>query len=508
MLNYSKWDNIDVSDSEDESDAQKNDSRASKCSNPKISNTLSSERTQPTIYSEDLNCHLRVQINGDGTATLIPINEKEHLKPKAVVNAEKVLDEIKERKLKSASLATQLKFLPKIQAAVAETRHVCLGTHIRTLFYISSFYSATLPFEGFDWDKWIEESVCSLPKVTKELITEQTQAWNSEPAIQNLFECAITGLAQMTHDHVGFSLLNGDMDTEERLQQLEGMIDRYLANSWDHIIYLPHFPTILKGQYKHCKALISLTRGDIDDAFQQIREVEDSRALFYPPTQYDILMRETMTAYVQVTCDFWKMGMKVYLHHPRLKEVLEFAIPRVKETMENFGIVGNTMGCLLAKLYHRLGKQNLAAKNLEIGLRRYLEIIPHNNPRIQEIYGIGACIYREANQPKKEFTYLKRAWGINNSLGKNGSVCNCQRSWMEERLRDLSSSKKLKAKKFKYLVRCSNPICDRKEKRPREFQRCERCKVVFYCSRKCQKKDWKSGHKRNCASCQVCETKI
>lgn len=83
-----------------------------------------------------------------------------HFKPKAVVNAENVLNEIKARELKSASFPTQLAFLPKIEAAVAETRHVCLGTHIRTLFYISSFYS-TLTTEDFDWDKWIEESVCS-----------------------------------------------------------------------------------------------------------------------------------------------------------------------------------------------------------------------------------------------------------------------------------------------------------------------------------------------------------
>jgi len=446
-------------------------------------------------------------MNGDGTATLIPINEKEHLKPKAVINAENVLNEIKERELKSASFPTQLNFLPKIETAVAETRHVCLGTHIRTLFYISSFYY-TLTTEDFDWDQWIEESVCSLPKVTKELIREQTKAWNSEHAIQNLFENAITGLAQITQDHVGFSLLSGDMDTEERLQQLEGMIDRYLANSWEHIKFIPQFPPILKGQYKHCMALISLTRGDIDDAFHKIREVEDSRALFHPPAQYDILMRETMTAYVQVTCDFWKLGMRVYLNHPRLNEVLQFAIPRVKETMENLGVVGHTMGILLAKLYHRLGKPNLAVKNLEIGLRRNLEIIPHNNPRIYAIYNLGARIYKEANLPKKEFTHLKRAWDIINSAGKDRTVCNCQRSFIQERLRVLSASKKLKAKKFKFLVRCSNPLCERKEKRPREFQRCERCKVVFYCSRKCQKKDWKRAHKRHCKSCEVCETKI
>jgi len=50
-------------------------------------------------------------------------------------------------------------------------------------------------------------------------------------------------------------------------------------------------------------------------------------------------------------------------------------------------------------------------------------------------------------------------------------------------------------KKFRALVKCAN--CKVLEKSEKEFQKCSRCRFVFYCSKACQRKDWQN-HKEIC----------
>eukprot|EP00803_Ostreobium_quekettii_P002884 evm.model.scf_1032EXC.3 EVM.evm.TU.scf_1032EXC.3 scf_1032EXC:29386-37212(-) len=46
---------------------------------------------------------------------------------------------------------------------------------------------------------------------------------------------------------------------------------------------------------------------------------------------------------------------------------------------------------------------------------------------------------------------------------------------------------------------CDNAACDREETMPREFMFCRGCKCAAYCSRECQKADWRR-HKAECGS--------
>jgi hypothetical protein len=45
---------------------------------------------------------------------------------------------------------------------------------------------------------------------------------------------------------------------------------------------------------------------------------------------------------------------------------------------------------------------------------------------------------------------------------------------------------------------CANLPCNKWETKPKEFQSCSHCIAVAYCSRDCQKKDWKAQHKSAC----------
>merc|ERR1712098_229007 len=49
--------------------------------------------------------------------------------------------------------------------------------------------------------------------------------------------------------------------------------------------------------------------------------------------------------------------------------------------------------------------------------------------------------------------------------------------------------------KARALVRCTN--CGVLEKSEKEFQKCSRCRFVFYCSKACQRNDWQN-HKQIC----------
>jgi hypothetical protein len=54
---------------------------------------------------------------------------------------------------------------------------------------------------------------------------------------------------------------------------------------------------------------------------------------------------------------------------------------------------------------------------------------------------------------------------------------------------------------------CSNPSCHSWETEPKEFKTCSKCKLVAYCSRDCQKKDWKAQHKAVCVTLDILSTR-
>jgi hypothetical protein len=61
-----------------------------------------------------------------------------------------------------------------------------------------------------------------------------------------------------------------------------------------------------------------------------------------------------------------------------------------------------------------------------------------------------------------------------------------------------SRKKKHSAKRIRTKTICTWHKCKKIESKPGEFKSCARCRLKYYCSRKCQVKDWKNGHKEKC----------
>jgi hypothetical protein len=59
---------------------------------------------------------------------------------------------------------------------------------------------------------------------------------------------------------------------------------------------------------------------------------------------------------------------------------------------------------------------------------------------------------------------------------------------------------KAKAKETPKTGRCS--YCNSEDRPKTDLKRCSQCKAVHYCSKDCQVKDWKAGHKKDCALCK------
>jgi len=69
---------------------------------------------------------------------------------------------------------------------------------------------------------------------------------------------------------------------------------------------------------------------------------------------------------------------------------------------------------------------------------------------------------------------------------------------MQQQVNDIPEQTYKIEEEIRIPVRCSNTKCNKKETHAGEFKKCARCRLARYCSQKCQRKDWKIRHQREC----------
>ncbi|KAG7097973.1 hypothetical protein E1B28_005283 [Marasmius oreades] len=123
--------------------------------------------------------------------------------------------------------------------------------------------------------------------------------------------------------------------------------------------------------------------------------------------------------------------------------------------------------------------------------RMYLRLAAGANPKV---------LVKLLGRIRKPEHLTQGPRGINGPESAHDYLWLSQDLWMED---DVWSwiSENLDAKKS-VLMECGSEACNKEESTPAQFHRCSGCRQISYCSRECQKLDWRR-HKPDCTHVQA-----
>jgi len=113
-------------------------------------------------------------------------------------------------------------------------------------------------------------------------------------------------------------------------------------------------------------------------------------------------------------------------------------------------------------------------------------------PGMTHVYGLKAECYIALGNKLLSNKCLKKL----NKFNKTGKLSEFIGE-LEEKI-SLMEDKIAEQKLKRVPQKCSFFKCDNMETHLGEFQCCERCRLAIYCSKKCQKRHWRNGHKKAC----------
>jgi len=181
------------------------------------------------------------------------------------------------------------------------------------------------------------------------------------------------------------------------------------------------------------------------------------------------------------------------------EEILEKILTYLNLCLKyNGNQVDDVMALLYSQTYLLLGNMEKTQYYLDEAFKKICALNPHCSHSVRICYELYERLYEKTGEDKKRLKCLTQIWQITMNLNDK---CVHYLQNVENKINGLSHVKGKWRKKKLFLKLCCHKFCNKVETEPGEFQKCSRCNVVYYCSRKCQKKDWKRGHREKCKPC-------
>jgi len=248
------------------------------------------------------------------------------------------------------------------------------------------------------------------------------------------------------------------------------------------------------------KILFSLLSRHQGRLLEILALINDAKIHLQHQQKVKFLIKHGLYVYIQhCVHDFVKTILEIFSMNPKfandaremiilLKEEPEGPMANDPSTQQNLYEIKLAIDAFLASIEERYED---AIEKLTIYIQLTTVQFGRSSiacfPILQDLF---EC-YRKFGDKKRAKQILKRMKRINKN---HSNICHLEKKLARMKESGKRSKTKVKATR----CRCSNPYCHKVEQKACEFSLCERCESVKYCSRRCQVKHWKSGHRENC----------
>jgi tetratricopeptide (TPR) repeat protein len=180
------------------------------------------------------------------------------------------------------------------------------------------------------------------------------------------------------------------------------------------------------------------------------------------------------------------------------EEILQKILTNLNLCLQyNNDYLGPGISKMYAEVYLMLNQTEKVQFYLDQAFKDDCTQYSHCSVPVRECYELYERFYKKTGEHQKRMKCLTKIWQITSNLSDK---CSCYLKSVEAKMDSMDVEGKWRGGK-QFLKRCCYKFCSKIESKPREFQKCSRCSVVVYCSRKCQKKSWRLDHKKNCKPC-------